>query len=150
MKIGIIYKSVHHGNTKRIAEVMAGSLDADLLDLKDVKVDVVKDYDLIGFGSGIYNRKPHKELMKFVEGLNNVNDKKAFVFSTSGRDKLEFNSRLKEELTGKGFKIIGEFSCKGFDTWGPFKLIGGLNKGKPDEEDFKSAESFANSLKKKY
>ena len=150
MKIGIIYKSVHHGNTKRIAEVMAGSLDAGLLDLKDVKVNVVTDYDLIGFGSGIYNRKPHKELMKFVEGLNNVKDKKAFVFSTSGRDKLEFNSRLKEELTGKGFEIIGEFSCKGFDTWGPFKLIDGLNKGKPDEEDFKSAESFANSLKKKY
>jgi flavodoxin len=56
---------------------------------------------------------------------------------------------LKEKLSGKGFEIIGEFSCKGFDTWGPFKLIGGLNKGKPDEEDFKSAERFANSLKEK-
>ena len=149
MKIGIIYKSVHHGNTKRIAKVMADSLDADLLDLKDVKVDVVKDYDLIGFGSGIYYSKPHKELMKFVESLNNVEDKKAFVFSTSGRGKPEFNSWLKEELSGKGFEIIGEFYCKGFDTMGPFKLIGGLNRGKPDEEDFKSAERFANSLKEK-
>ena len=149
MKIGIIYKSVHHGNTKRIAEVIADSLDADLLDLKDVKVDVVKDYDLIGFGSGIYYSKPHKELMKFIEGLDNVENKKAFVFSTSGRGKPEFNSLLKEKLSGKGFEIIGEFSCKGFDTMGPFKLIGGLNKGKPDEEDFKSAERFANSLKEK-
>ncbi|MGP8188948.1 MAG: flavodoxin family protein [Methanobacterium sp.] len=149
MKIGIIYKSVHHGNTKRIAEVIVNSLGGDLLDLKDIKADVVKDYDLIGFGSGIFYSKPHKDLMKFVEGLGNVEDKKAFVFSTSGRDKLEFNSMLKEKLSGKGFEIMGEFSCKGFDTWGPFKLIGGLNKGKPDEEDFKSAERFANSLKEK-
>jgi flavodoxin len=56
---------------------------------------------------------------------------------------------LKEELSNKGFEIIGEFACKAFDTMGPFKLIGGLNKGKPDEEDFKNAESFANSLKEK-
>ncbi len=56
---------------------------------------------------------------------------------------------MKEELTSKRFEIIGEFSCKGFDTWGPSKLIGGINKEKPDDEDFKSAESFANSLKEK-
>ena len=49
MKIGIIYKSVHHGNTKRIAEVIAGSLEADLLDLDDVSRDIIKEYDLIGF-----------------------------------------------------------------------------------------------------
>ena len=23
---------------------------------------------------------------------------------------------------------MGEFSCKGFDTFGPFKLIGGISK----------------------
>ena len=82
MIIGIIYKSVHHGNTKRIAEVMAEFFGCGFIDLKDVKVDVVKDYDLIGFGSGIYYSKPHKELMKFIEGLDKVKDKKAFVFST--------------------------------------------------------------------
>jgi len=149
MKIGIIYKSVHHGNTKRIAEVIAGFLEADLLDLDDVSRDIIKEYDLIGFGSGIYYSKPHKELMKFIEELDNVEGKKAFVFTTSGRGKTEFNTWLKEELSNKGFEIIGEFACKAFDTMGPFKLIGGLNKGKPDEEDFKNAESFANSLKEK-
>lgn len=141
----IIYKSIHHGNTKRIAEVMAESLEANLLDLKDVNQDIIKEYDLIGFGSGIYNLKPHKKLREFVGELDDVKNKKAFVFSTSGRGKP--NKWLKEKLTSKGFEIIGEFNCKGYDTYALTKLIGGINKGKPDEEDFKNAEEFAKGLK---
>jgi flavodoxin len=149
MKTLIIYKSIHHGNTKKIAEVMADALKADLLDLKDADGDIIKEYDLLGFGSGIYFYKPHKKLRRFIEGLDKVENKKAFVFSTSGAGKPKFNRWLKEKLADKGFEIIGEFHCKGHDTYGPLKLIGGKNKGKPDEEDFKNAESFANGLKEK-
>ena len=60
MKIAIIYKSIHHGNTKKIAEVMAETLKADLFDLKDVNMDVIGKYDLIGFGSGKYFLRPHR------------------------------------------------------------------------------------------
>ncbi|MBI5679626.1 MAG: flavodoxin family protein [Methanobacterium sp.] len=164
MKTAIIYKSIHHGNTKKIAEAMVNALEAELFDLKDANHDIIKEYDLIGFGSGIYFSKPHKKLRKFVEDLDNVENKKAFVFSTSGSKKpsnaqrlghrksfdfraSKFNDLLKNELSKKGFEILGEFNCKGFDTWGPFKLIGGLNKGKPDEEDLKNAAEFAKSLK---
>lgn len=128
---------------------MAKSLEADLFDLKDTDKDIIKEYNLIGFGSGIYFSKPHKKLIKFIDSLNHIENKKAFVFSTSGREKPEFNDLLKNKLSKKGFEILGEFNCKGFDTWGPLKLIGGLNKGKPDEKDFKNAEKFANSLKEK-
>lgn len=48
MKTAIIYKSIHHGNTKKIAEVMANTLEADLFDLKDFNHDMIKEYDLIG------------------------------------------------------------------------------------------------------
>lgn len=147
METAIIYKSIHHGNTKKIAETIAGSLNADIFDLKEVKEDIIKDYDLIGFGSGIYFSKPHKNLMKFIDSLSDEKNKKAFVFSTSGKEKSEFNDLLKNELSKKGFEILGEFNCKGFDTWGPLKLIGGLNKGKPDEEDLINAKKFAESLK---
>jgi flavodoxin len=147
MKTAIIYKSIHHGNTKKIAEVMADTIEADLIDLKDANKDIIKEYDIIGFGSGIYFNKPHKKLIKFINNLNNLKSKKAFVFSTSGRGNIEYNDLLKNKLSQKGFEIIGGFSCKGFDTWGPFKLIGGLNKGKPDEKDLKNAEKFAESLK---
>ena len=124
---------------------MASALESELFDLKDIRPNIITEYDLIGFGSGIYNLKPHKNLRKFVEDLNNVETKNAFVFSTSGRGKP--NKWLKEKLSSKGFEIIGEFNCKGSSVHGLSKLFGGINKGKPDEDDLKNAEKFAESLK---
>ncbi len=43
----------------------------------------------------------------------------------------------------KGFAIAGGFACKKWDTWGPFRLIGGINKARTDEPDLKSAREFA-------
>jgi len=149
MKTAIIYKSVHHGNTEKIAKVMADTLEAELLDLKDANSDTIKEYDLIGFGSGKYFGRPHKKLRKFVEELDDVQNKKAFVFSTSGDGKPM--GWLEKKLSSKGFGILGEFYCKGFDTYALAKLIhrGGLNKGRPNEEDIENAEIFANSIKEK-
>ncbi len=147
MKTAIIYKSIHHGNTKKVAEVMAASLEADLMDLKDANPDMIKEYDLIGFGSGIYYYRPHKKLRKFVEGLDNVENKKAFTFITSGNGKP--NKWLNEKLSKKGFEVMDDFVCKGLDTYGPLKLVGGHNKDQPNVEDLKNAENFANNLKEK-
>lgn len=148
MRSLIIYKSIHHRNTEKIAKVIAEVLEADLSDLDDTNKDIIKDYDLIGFGSGIYYSKPHKKLIRFVEELENVKNKKAFVFSTSGKEESKFNDLLKEKLSDKGFKVTGGFNCKGFDTWGPLKLIGGINKGKPSMQEFKKAGIFAKDLKR--
>jgi flavodoxin len=41
---------------------------------------------------------------------------------------------------------IGRFSCKGYITYGPFKLIGGLSKGHPDETDLENAVAFVKGL----
>jgi len=149
MKTLIIYKSVHHGNTKKIAEAMAEELGADLAELDQAKNYNFADYDLIGFGSGIYMWRHHKTLLKFVDELPNMS-KNAFVFSTSGagmNDILKNHKKLKEKLTVKGFNLIGDFTCLGWDSFGPLKLVGGLNKDRPNEEDFQSARNFANSLK---
>jgi flavodoxin len=50
----------------------------------------------------------------------------------------------------RGFSITGEFSCKGWDTVGPLKLFGGINKGRPNEDDLEEARVFARGLKEKY
>ena len=42
--------------------------------------------------------------------------------------------------------IVGRFSCKGFDTFGPFKMIGGVSKGHPDEKDIAAVVEFYNCL----
>lgn len=146
MKTLIIYESVHHGNTEKIAKVMAKALTADLIKPKDFTS--LDEYDLIGFGSGIFYGNFHKNILGLIAKLSNTPNKKAFVFSTSGQGKIEYNNSIIEKLKAKEFIIAGSFACKGYDTFGPFKLIGGIAKGRPNEEDLQKAKAFAEKLLK--
>jgi flavodoxin len=152
MKTLIIYISVHHGNTERVAKAMANILDADLLPVEQADASMLEQYDLIGFGSGIYFGKHHESLLDFVDKLPMIRNKKAFIFSTSGLRKIwfihNFDKPLKEKLQWKGFDIIGEFSCRGFDTSRAAMIVGGINKGRPNAKDLRKAEDFASSVEK--
>lgn len=155
MKTLIVYISFHYGNTEKIAKTISEVLDAKSLKLNEIKMDMFSQYDLIGFGSGIYFFKHHKALLNLVENLPYLN-KKVFVFSTRGIGPVWFyHQPLKKKLLKKGFNIVGEFSCRGFDTYLfdkyiPFlKFTGGLNKGRPNEKDLKNARNFATNLRKK-
>jgi flavodoxin len=151
MKPLVIYISVHYGNTERVAKVIANILDADLLQVEQADAGMLEQYDLIGFGSGIYVGKHHKSLLDFVDKLPMMRNKKAFIFSTSGLRKMRFihnfDRPLKEKLQRKGFDIIGEFSCRGYDTSQAAMIVGGINKGRPNAKDLKQAEDFARDLK---
>jgi flavodoxin len=151
MKALIIYISVHHGNTERVAKVIANILDADLLQVEQADASMLEQYDLIGFGSGIYFGKHHKILLDFADRLPVLRNKKAFIFSTSGLRKMRFihnfDKPLKEKLERKGFDIIGEFSCRGYDTSQAAMIVGGINRGRPNAKDLKRAEDFARGLK---
>ncbi|MDD3715420.1 MAG: flavodoxin domain-containing protein, partial [Atribacterota bacterium] len=54
MKTAIIYASVHHQNTKKIVEVIASVISADVVDITKEKNISLVNYDVIGFASGIY------------------------------------------------------------------------------------------------
>ena len=43
--------------------------------------------------------------------------------------------------------IVDEFTCTGFNTNSFLKLFGGINKGRPNADDLKHAEEFAQKLK---
>ena len=149
MKTLIIYVSVHHGNTEKVAKEMAEVLNADLLKPTEVDPNALSEYDLIGFGSGIYLLKHHESLLNFVDKMDELKGKKAFIFSTSGFPMQSlFYSTLRKSLSEKGFDVVNEFSCRGFTTYGPFKRIGGINKDKPNKEDLENARKFAADLKK--
>jgi flavodoxin len=147
MKTIIVYTSVHHQNTEKVAKVMADELGADLFPIGKVQPAKVAEYDLVGFGSGIYYGKHHSMLLDFVDLLPERSGTRAFVFSTSGEGGTARHAALKEKLGKHGFTIIDEFACKGWDTWGPMKLIGGINKGRPNEYDLEGARLFARELK---
>lgn len=153
MKTLIIYISIHHSNTERVAEAVAEVLNGKLAKPNDVNINELSGYDLIGFGSGIYFGKHYKSLLDFIDRLPNLENKKAFIFSTSGVRKIrffhDFDKSLKEKLLEKEFDVIKEFSCRGFDTFGPFKLIGGISRGRPNERDLEQARNFAHDLLEK-
>ncbi len=143
MRKAIVYTSVHHGNTEKLVKRIAEECRVDLIDaIKQMNVDL-NDYDIIGFASGIYYSKFHKSILKFIE-KNLADDKKVFLICTYGGS-ANFKS-IEQILNKKHASVVGKFGCKGYDTFGPFKLVGGIAKGHPDEEDMKNAVDFVKRL----
>ena len=147
MKSLIICKSVHKGNTMKIAEIMASVLNAEVMKPKDLNLDTMKEYEIIGFGSGIYSSKHHQFLLDLVDKLPDLSGKKVFVFSTSGVIRKRFHRSLNEKLEKKNAVIVDEFFCLGFNTNSFLKYFGGMNKGRPNESDLRRAEEFAEKVK---
>jgi flavodoxin len=160
MKSLLVVFSYHHKNTEKIAKVIAKVLDATIKIPRQITPEELQEYNLIGFGSGIYSDKHHKALLDLADNLPQVTNKTAFIFSTCGapikllQESAEFtkyvtenHSTLREKLQSKGYIIADEFSCAGFNTNSFLKLIGGINKGRPNAEDLKHAEVFAQNLK---
>ena len=70
---------------------------------------------------------------------------RAFPHKCTYGGKPVFDS-IKGIIKEKQGRIVGEFSCKGYDTFGPFKLIGGISKGHPDKNDLDNAKAFFKGL----
>lgn len=161
MKSLLILFSYHHKNTEKIAKVFAKVLDAQIKTPQQINPEELQEYSLIGFGSGIYSGKHHESLLDLADKLPQVNNRKAFIFSTCGVPVVvcggerfkEFvvknHSSLRKKLQSKGYMVIDEFGCAGFNTNSFLKLFGGLNKGRPDAEDLMNVEEFAWNLKEK-
>jgi flavodoxin len=153
LKSLLVLFSFHHNNTKKIAKVLAEVLDAQIKLPHQINPEEFSEISLVGFGSGIYGEKHHKLLLDLANKLPQVNNKKAFIFSTSaltGKEKLENDhSILRKILQSKGYTIVDEFQCKGFNTNSFMKFFGGMNKGRPNSDDLKNAEKFAQNLKQK-
>jgi flavodoxin len=152
MKSLLVLFSYHHNNTQKIADVFARVLDAQIKTPQQINPGELQEYGLIGFGSGIYDAKHHESLLDLADNLPQATDGKAFLFSTggmTGEDKVaEDHTPLREKLQSKGYVIVDEFQCVGFNTNSFLKLFGGINKGRPNAEDLKHAEEFVQNLKR--
>jgi flavodoxin len=148
MKTVLIYASYHHMNTQKIAVAMAHAMGAEALPIEKAEPDIIKSYDLIGLGSGIYYGKFDTRITDFISS-NDWTGKKTFVFSTSGFGMDRYNNGPLRLLEEKNAEVLGSFHCRGYDTYPLFKLVGGLSKGYPNEEDIKDAEKFALEMLKK-
>lgn len=146
----ILCKSVHHGNTARVAQAMAGVLGGEVAAPETVPYTALGECGLLGLGSGVYYGRMHRTLFAWLRGLPDAAEPTtpAFVFSTSGLPCLAklWHAPLKKLLARKGFEVVAEFTCRGFDTWGPLWLTGGLNWRHPNERDVQRVREFARRL----
>ncbi len=146
MKTLIIYVSLHHGNTKKVADAMAAELQCQALIPEQADMNTLTEYDLLGFGAGLYFGPHHQSMLDFARALPTMS-RQAFVFSPRGSWRVgRAHEPLKQLLRDRGLRVIGEFSCRGFDTVGPLKYIGGVARGRPNAQDLADARAFARKL----
>jgi flavodoxin len=142
VKILFVYESVHHGNTEKIVHAMSGECGGAVLKAREFHPSLSGDYECMGFGSGIFFGKFHSAVERAVGLLPPGEGRPVFVFSTSGRGIKRYNRRLTASLEEKGYHLLGDFSCKGYDTYGPLKWLGGIARGRPGEQEISQARQF--------
>lgn len=140
MKTIIIYASVHHGNTKKLAETMAECISADIADITE-NPDI-SGYDMVGFASGIYFHSFHEKIKKYISNAYFKTGQKVFLADTCGIGYRDYSKDVKKVLAAKGVECVGSFQCRGYDTFGIFGKIGGIAKKHPNDNDLKNACEF--------
>ena len=121
MKTAIVYYSEHHGNTRKLLDAIAAQHDVDLIDITKNPSADLSGYDRIGFASGIYYSAFAKQLLEFAR-TSLPEGKDVFFICTHGAP------------------------SGAFMKFGPFKLVGGIAKGHPTEEELRGAVAFYDNL----
>lgn len=142
MKAIIIYASYHHNNTKKLVEYVGKKLNIETKNILMDDIDI-NEYTHIGLASGIYAFKMHPSILKFINS-NDLSNHKVFLLATCGLPLIDYFKDVRKLIP-----CIGSFICKGYDTFGPFKYIGGIAKKHPDQNDFNHACEFVSEMLKK-
>jgi flavodoxin len=133
---------------------MARVLDAEIRKPQQLDPQDLDGYDLIGFGSGIDSDKHYKPLLNFADKLPSVTRRQAFIFSTCGVPAFGFSDEyargnhaaLREKLQARGYTVVDEFSCVGWNSNSFLRTFGGINRGRPNAQDLQDAAAFAQRL----
>jgi len=146
MKTAIFYYSEHHGNTKKLLNAIANADgNVTLIDTTKAADADYTGYDLIGLASGVYGGRPGKALTAYAE-RNLPEGKPVFLILTSSMQRDGFFKSMRKTAGEKKCPVKGEYQCEGYDTFGPFKLVGGVSKGHPDEKEIEGAVQFYQGL----
>ena len=144
-KAVIVYASTHHGNTRKLVDAISEKYPVALIDATAEKQTDLSQYDLIGFASGIDFGKFYGPVEAFLKN-NLPRNKQVFFLYTCAMDRKGFTENLEEEARKTGSEILGAYGCRGFNTYGPWKLMGGMNKGHPNEKELAGAVRFFEGL----
>lgn len=153
LKTVILYRSKHHGNTKKLVDAVAAAHpEIDVIDVSTLGKKEYPDlspYHIIAFASGIYYGKFDQDIRRIAQECLRDGDNVIGFITYGGNEK--FNG---SELSGicrlKLANMLSIYGCPGFDTYGPFKFVGGMNKGRPNAEDIQGAVDFYDRIVEDY
>ena len=148
MKTLIIYESTHHGNTYKLVDAIKQKYSIDLLNIADDTADKKvswDSYDLIGIASGIDFGKFYPKITAFVRE-NMPAGKNVFLLYTCGNKSDKYVTYISTIIRSAGSQVIGSYGSLGLDTYGPFKVMGGISKGHPTAAEIENAVKFYESL----
>ncbi|MBQ2696760.1 MAG: flavodoxin [Clostridia bacterium] len=97
----VIYKS-KYGSTKAYAQWIAEALSCQAVDVKQIKIDDLKDYDTIVYGGGLY-AEVIAGVSFITKNLEKLKDKKLVVYST-GITPLDCRDYYDKLVLEKNFK----------------------------------------------
>lgn len=144
-KIVIVYGSTHHGNTYKLVKAIADKHNIDIIDATKQSVADLQGYDVIGFASGIDFGKFYESVENFAKE-NLPTKKEVFFLYTCAMERSGFTNSMREIVSQKEGTVLGEYGCKGYNTYGPWKVIGGMNKKHPTEDEIALAIEFFEKL----
>ena len=144
-KAVIVYASTHHGNTYRLVKAISDKHNIEMIDATKQSVVDLQNYDVIGFASGIDFGKFYQSVENFARE-NLPMKKQIFFLYTCAMERKGFTNSMREIASQKEAVVLGEYGCKGYNTYGPWKVIGGMNKKHPTEDEIVSAVEFFENL----
>lgn len=124
------------GNTKRLAEAIAGELGVEALPITEPVTEAV---DLLFLGNSYYAFNIDPEVKKFVASLDRSKVGKIVNFGSAAMLNSTYK-KVKAEADKVGIAMDDkEFHCKG-----EFK---GIHKGRPNSGDINAAVEFVRQYK---
>ena len=145
MKTVIVFASHHHGNTQKLVDAIARRHPVVTIDATQQSYADLSEFDLIGFASGIDFGGFYEPVESFL--LEHLPEKKrVFFLYTCGKPRKGFTDRLRACVLEKGSLPVGEYGCPGYNTYGPLKWIGGINRERPSKDDCEAAVRFYEAL----
>lgn len=144
-KTAIIYASTHHQNTYRLVSAISEKYSVTLIDATMVQTADLSGYDLIGFASGIDFGRFYQPVEHFLDE-NLPYNKQVFFLYTCAKTSPRFTQTIRAKAVRKDAVILGEYGCRGYNTYGPWKLVGGMNRNHPDSAEMRAAVEFYHSL----
>ena len=152
MKKTLIVYFSQAGSTRKVAQAVAAGLrgaghEVDLHDLTAGTPPSPVGYDAFGVGTPVYAFRPPFNVLRFLDGLPQLNSLPCFVLLQSGGIEADAGNAVRGTLTRKGGREVGFLKSKGTSYFLHWLRHGFLfSPEHPTQEALQAAEAFGMAI----